>query len=77
MDADYAKVAVSGPLTLVGNRKQATLQGALTMDMGSISMEEALPAQVKSVDIKYVQIPDGETIPAYVQSKNVHLASGI
>lgn len=69
MDSDYAAIAATGPLVLTGNRKQAKLQGTLTTDSAAIHMEEVLPSQVKSVEIKYVNVPQGETIPTYAQSK--------
>ncbi len=71
IDTDYMKVSATGPLTLLGNRKQAKLQGNLTADEALISMEEALPAQVKSVDITYINVSKEESIPSYAKSKEV------
>ncbi|MBA3721688.1 MAG: translocation/assembly module TamB [Parachlamydiaceae bacterium] len=63
LDSDYAKIAASGNLRLIGDKKQGTLTGNLTTDQASISMEEALPTQVKSIDFKYVNIPEGSSSP--------------
>lgn len=69
MDSDYASISASGPLILTGNRNQAKLKGALTTNTAAIHMEEVLPSQVKSVDITYINVPQGEKIPTYAQTK--------
>jgi translocation and assembly module TamB len=54
MESDYADIEASGPLYLIGNLKKSKLQGHLTVDKAIIHMEEALPQQIKSVPVIYV-----------------------
>lgn len=63
VDSDYAVISASGSLLLVGNRQQSKLQGTLKADQALIKMEEALPTQIKSVEVKYVNFPEGEQPP--------------
>lgn len=60
LDSDYATMAASGMLQLKGNKKEGSLQGKLNIDQATIRMEEALPAQVKSVDFKYINAPEDQ-----------------
>lgn len=69
VDSDYAALSASGPLHLVGNVKKAILQGNLTVDQATIHLEETLPRQVKTVDVKYINVPPGERLPAYFEPK--------
>jgi len=72
VDADYAKMDVSGPLSLVGNMKQPKLQGTLTVNEAVIYMEEALPTQVKTVDVKYINLPKGEALAPHLVKADKH-----
>lgn len=67
LDSDYAAISVSGPLKLIGNTKKAKLQGELTLDQATIRLEEALPQQIKTIDIKYINVAQGETLPNYLE----------
>ena len=64
LDSDYASISASGPLSLSGNSKGSKLQGELTVDQATIRLEEALPKQIKSIDIKYINLPEnGDLLP--------------
>lgn len=69
VDSDYAKLSASGPLQLVGNVKKVFLRGNLTVDQATIHLEETLPRQIKTVDVKYINVPPGERLPAYFEPK--------
>ncbi len=59
MESDYADIEASGSLQLVGNLKKSKLRGDLTVDNAVIHMEEALPKQIKSVAVIFInQNPD-------------------
>lgn len=70
MDSDYATFSASGALTLIGDQQQGKLQGTLTVDRATIRMEEALPTQIKTVDVIYINIPEGESL-SYLQAHEV------
>lgn len=59
IDADYATILGSGVLKLTGNTQQGRLEGKLTIDNAAVRLEEALPSQIKSVDVKHVNLPEG------------------
>lgn len=67
LDSDYAIISASGPLTLRGNTKKSKLQGELTIDQATIRLEEALPRQIKNIDIQYINVAQGEHLPNYLE----------
>lgn len=77
LDSDYASISASGPLSLIGNAKQSSLQGELTVDQAIIHLEEALPRQVKTVDVRYVNVPEGERPPMYLEQKETNSTLGL
>ncbi len=68
MESDYANISASGPLKLIGTRKKAKLQGNLTVDTAVIDMDGALPKQIKSVEVKYINLKEGEELPQYLET---------
>ena len=72
LDSDYAAISASGPLTLIGNAKQSKLQGELTVDEATVHLEEALPHQIKTVDVTYINLAEGEHLPSYLEKKEVN-----
>lgn len=60
LDSDYAAISASGPLHLIGNMKHSKLQGELTVDQAGVHLEEALPRQIKTVEVKYINSSEGE-----------------
>lgn len=62
IDDDHSNLTASGSLYLVGNQQKRSLQGELTIDEASLRMEQALPAQIKTVDLKYINL-NGESDP--------------
>lgn len=60
LDSDFATLSSSGTLALKGNTQSSKLQGELTIDSGAIRLEEALPKQIKTVDVKYINLSKGE-----------------
>lgn len=60
IDSDYASISASGPLTLAGNRYQSKLQGTLTIDQGLIQLDETVPRRLKTVEVKYINVPEGD-----------------
>jgi translocation and assembly module TamB len=77
IDSDYASISASGQLTLDGTLLQATLAGNLTVDKGLIKLEESLPRSIKTVEVKYFNLPEGEEPPIPVtnqeSSSSLHL----
>lgn len=67
LDSDYVDVSASGRLTLVGNTKKSKLQGELNVDQASIHLEEALPHQIKNIDIRYINVAENDLIPKYFE----------
>lgn len=59
LNSDYASVSATGPLTLIGNIEHAKLEGELTIDHAALHLEQTLPRQIKTVDVKYVNWPEG------------------
>ncbi|WP_195155514.1 translocation/assembly module TamB domain-containing protein [Candidatus Protochlamydia phocaeensis] len=70
VESDYANISAGGSLILSGNHKRAKLQGDLTTDTLTIHMEEALPKQIKTVEVKYINLPEGDSIPNHLESQN-------
>ncbi len=68
MESDYANISASGPLRLIGTRKKAKLQGNLAVDTAVIDMEGALPKQIKSVEVKYINLKEGEQLPQHLEA---------
>jgi translocation and assembly module TamB len=66
VDADYATMDVSGPLTVSGTIKKPKVQGTLTVNKSVMRMEESLPAQVKTVDVKYINTSPGAPLPDHL-----------
>ncbi len=62
-DADYANLSASGKLLWSGNLKQSLLKGTLTVDEASVHLEESLPRQIKTVDVCYINVPQGAVPP--------------
>jgi translocation and assembly module TamB len=56
IDADSVTVSASGQLTLTGNRQRGHLKGTLTTNQAIVRLEETLPKQIKTVDVKYVNM---------------------
>lgn len=69
LDSDSVDISASGRLTLIGNTKHSKIQGELTVDQVSVDLEETLPRQIKRIDIKYVNIPQGQSLPNYVEKQ--------
>jgi translocation and assembly module TamB len=69
LNSDYAAISASGPLSLIGNTKTSKLQGSLTVDQAIIHLEEALPRQIKTVDVKYINLSQGDRLPSYLEKK--------
>jgi len=70
LDSDYVDISVSGPLKLKGNMKQSKLEGKLTIDQATVRLEEALPRQIKNIDIKYINLAQGEeSLPHDLEEK--------
>lgn len=63
LDADYAAIAGSGSLELIGNTKQSKLQGELTIDQAVVHLEQTLPSSLKNIEVTYFNIKEGETPP--------------
>ena len=59
MHSDYASISASGPLSLSGNILKSKLKGLLQADQSIVKLEEALPKQIKTVDVNYINIPKG------------------
>lgn len=59
LNSDYASISASGPLSLTGNTKKAKLSGTLKVEHAVVHLEEALPKQIKTVDIRYINMPEG------------------
>ncbi len=58
IDSDYLDIIVSGTLQLIGNTEKSKVQGVLTIDQGNLHLEEAIPQNIKRVDVQYVNIPE-------------------
>lgn len=69
LDSDYAGISASGPLNLIGNLKQSKLSGELTIDKAVVHLEETLPRQIKTVDVKYINLAEGEHHPNVLEKK--------
>ncbi len=69
LDSDYASISASGPLSLIGNMEQSKLRGELTIDRAIVHLEETLPRKVKTVDVKYINLAEGERQPNYLEKK--------
>ena len=69
VDSDYAAISASGPLNWSGNIKKSTLKGVLTLSQATIRLKEALPHQIKTIEVKYLNMPEGEHLPAYLEKK--------
>lgn len=62
LDSDYANISASGSLSLIGNSKKSKLQGELNVGQAIIRLEEALPKQIKSVDVTYVNLSEKQKL---------------
>lgn len=60
LNSDYASISASGPLTLIGKKSRGKLQGNLNVEKAIVRLEEALPKQIKTIDINYFNIPEGQ-----------------
>lgn len=69
LDSDYADISASGRLFLVGNTKKSKLQGELNIDKASIHLEEALPAKIKNIDIKYINVDENDPVLHYFENR--------
>lgn len=50
--------------------KQSKLEGKLTIDQATVRLEEALPRQIKNIDIKYINLAQGEeSLPHDLEEK--------
>lgn len=67
IDSDFASVSMSGTLVLKGNQKQSRLAGQLNVDKGVVHIGEGDLNQVKTVDVTYVNIPEGQSPPQYTK----------
>ena len=74
LDSDYASISASGSLDLIGNIKKSKLQGRLTVDQAVVHLEEALPHQIKTVDVKHINLPNGKK-PSDYSDKNEKMSS--
>ncbi len=61
--SDYASISASGPLDLIGNIKKSKLTGTLKVDKALVKLEEALPKQIKTVDVNYINVPENYKLP--------------
>lgn len=58
VNSDYASLSGTGPLKLSGNIRRAKLSGRLIVDEATVRLEESLPTEIKSVDIRYINLPE-------------------
>lgn len=65
LDSDFARISAGGKLSLVGSRKQGRLSGTLQVDQGKISIQEESPSQIKTIEVTYVNVPEGEKPPVH------------
>lgn len=70
LDSDYAAISASGPLTLIGDTKKSKLMGELAVEQATIRLEEALPKQIKSVDVQYINLGENDHLPFDEQNGN-------
>ncbi len=72
VNSDYIDIWASGYLNLIGNTKQSKLTGELNIDQANVHLEETLPRQIKTVDIRYINTLQNEHTPLYLEEKNSH-----
>lgn len=58
LNSDYASISASGPLSLIGAKNKSKLQGSLNVDKAIVKLEEALPKQIKTIDIHYINLTE-------------------
>nr|NGY95291.1 hypothetical protein [Neochlamydia sp. AcF84] len=63
LNLDFAKALASGEAIIKGNARQAKVTGHLTTDSLQITIPEQAPALAYSVDVRYINVPEGETSP--------------
>ena len=68
LNSDYASVSASGQLNFRGNAKGAKLQGTLNVDRAVVHLEEALPFKLKTVDIRYINMCEGDSHAHYSEN---------
>lgn len=73
LNSDYASISASGPLSLIGKQKKGKLQGNLKVEHATIQLEEALPKQIKTIDINYINLPVGHRPPLAEANANTAL----
>ena len=70
LHSDYATISASGPLKLEGNLNESKVTGNLTAEKSIFKLEEALPKQIKTIDIEYINVPENFKIPTETSSKS-------
>lgn len=73
IDSDYIDISASGSLHLIGNTEGAKLVGELTVDQASIHLEEALPRDIKTVDVQYLNVDETDSMTAMRTKPESHL----
>ncbi len=71
IDLDYAKILStesmlghgSGHLTFAGDLNEGTLKGAINVHSASFHIPDDPPAQLQSVDVTYINLPEGKLPP--------------
>lgn len=62
IDSDYAQLSAEGSLMLTGHFKKSKLQGVLSIHQAEIYLGESLPRPIKTIDVQYINLPEGERI---------------
>jgi translocation and assembly module TamB len=63
LNSDYATIVASGPLHLIGKKNKGKLQGNLTVEQATVHLEEALPKEIKTIEVNYFNLPEGQQLP--------------
>lgn len=60
LENELATIIASGPITLVGNQNGGKILGQLTSQKATINLDGALPAQIQTVDVEFINLPKDE-----------------
>ena len=66
---DYADMATSGTVTLTGNQTRGKISGDVTVDQVNLQIPEQIPVQMKTVDVTFINDPDGKSATHPKKSK--------
>lgn len=70
LDSDFSKISASGPLKLTGDLHGGKLAGSMQINQAIIDIGEETPTSVKSVDVTYINVPEGYKAPEYGKSSD-------